>query len=412
MSAITDTSFFTASAIDDPHSLYDQMRALAPVCQIGETRAFVACSHSAVTELVKRHQDFSANLRGMLVCGDDHLPTIFDLKGAGTASDVIATADEPDHAIHRRLMLPPLKAGRILALEKDISRFAQKQVHDFLSTGGDACSSLCEALPAYVVTRLLGLGDDAQEAVQRWAMMGGEFLAGRFESHRLQFILQETAAQNTYLTKHFETVKNAPPSERGESLTATLAQGVDDQLISKEQAVGILTILFGAAGESTASLIGSAILRLAQDQPLQQRLRAEPELIPAFIEEILRLEPPFKFHYRSVNADTTLAGTPLRAGDLVLACWAAANRDPEVWPAPHQLLLDRPHKEKHFGFGYGIHFCIGAPLAKLETRVLLESLLRKTDDFSLSGINSFRYAPSIFVRRLESLRLSVSRKEN
>lgn len=407
MSAFDGASFFSEEAINDPHSLYEQMRNLAPVCQIGETRAFVACSHSAVTELIKRHQDFSANLRGMLVCGDNGAPTIFDLKGAGTASDVIATADEPDHAIHRRLMLPPLKASRIVALEQDIKRFAQQQVDDFLHAGGDACSALCEALPAFVVTRLLGLGDDAQEAVQRWAMMGGEFLAGRFESDRLQLILQETAAQNTYLTHHFEKVHAAPASDRGDSLTATLAQGVDEQLISKEQAVGILTILFGAAGESTASLIGSAILRLAQDQPLQKRLRAEPDLISAFIEEILRLEPPFKFHYRSVNADTTLAGTPLRAGDLVLACWAAANRDPDVWTNPHQLLLDRPNREKHFGFGYGIHFCIGAPLARMEARALLDALLRSTNNFTLAGGSAFRHAPSIFVRRLEELRLSV-----
>ncbi len=407
MTAIDGGSFFSEAAIEDPYPLYDRMRELAPVCQIGDTRAFVACTHQAVSELVKRHQDFSANLRGMLVCGDDGQPTIFDLSTAGTASDVIATADEPDHAVHRRLMLPPLKAGRIVALEHDIKQFAQQQVDQFIQEGSEACATLCEALPAFVVTRLLGLGDDALEKVHRWAMMGGEFLAGRFESDRLALVLNETAAQNLYLTERFNEVQHQPCAGRGDSLTAILANGVDEGLISREQAVGILTILFGAAGESTASLIGSAILRLAQDQPLQQELRANPSKLAVFIEEILRLESPFKFHYRSVNRDTELAGTPLRAGDLVLACWGAANRDPTVWGEPHALRLDRPQPEKHLGFGYGIHYCIGAPLAKLEARVMLETLLNSTRELTLSQPRAFRYAHSIFVRRLEELRLSV-----
>jgi len=407
MSPIIDAKeFFTAAAIEHPHSLYAHMRKIAPVCQIGDTRAFLVSTHAAVEEAVKRHEEFSAQLKGMLVCDEDEQPKIFDLAAMGATSNVIANADEPDHAIHRRLMLPPLKASRIADLEPELRYFARQRVTAFMQQGGgDICPVLAEALPAYVVIRLLDLGDDSLESVQRWAMMGGDFLAGRLDEKQMERVFMESIALHTFLSSHLETVRTR--NQRGESLTATLAGGVEDGLITREQAIGILLVLFGAAGESTASLLGSAIRLLAMDTSLQDQLRAQPELIPNFIEEVVRLETPFKFHYRVVNSDTTLSGTALNAGDLLLLGWAAANRDPAYWEDPDTLKLDRARPERHLGFGYGIHFCIGAPLARLEVRVALEELLAATQHIKLEAAHPPAFAPSIFVRRLLHLHLKV-----
>lgn len=169
----------------------------------------------------------------------------------------------------------------------------------------------------------------------------------------------------------------------------------------------MLVILFGAAGESTASLLGSAVRLLAEDAELQQRLRADLDLIPAFVEEVVRLETPFKFHYRVVRRETQLCGTLLQPNDLLLVSWAAANRDPEQWPDPHKLLLDRPGAARHLGFGYGIHFCIGAPLARLEGRVALEELLARTRLIKLDAARPPEHVSSLFVRRLQQLYLEI-----
>jgi len=398
--------FFTDAAIEHPNVLYARMRNIAPVCQIGDTRAFLVSTHAAVEEAVKRHETFSAQLKGMLVCGEDEQPKVFDLSAMGATSNVIANADEPDHAVHRRLMLPPLKASRMADLEPELRRFARQRVSTFMQQGGgNICPALAEALPAYVVIRLLDLGDDSLEAVQRWAMMGGDFLAGRLNEKQMEQVFIESMALHTFLSTHLETVQAR--NSRGDSLTATLAGGVDEGLITREQAIGILLVLFGAAGESTASLLGSAIRLLAMETSLQNQLRAKPELIPNFIEEVVRLETPFKFHYRVVNSDTSLCGTALKAGDLLLLGWAAANRDPAHWEDPDMLKLDRARPERHLGFGYGIHFCIGAPLARLEVRVALEELLASTQQMTLDGAIPPAFAPSIFVRRLQYLHLKV-----
>lgn len=409
MANIDSRDFFSWDAIDNPYPLYARMRTLAPVCQIGDTRAFLVSTQGAVEEAVKRHDEFSAQLKAMLVCSDDGQPRLFDLAAVGTGANVISNADEPDHAIHRKLMLPPLKAARIAELEPELRFFARERVNCFRENGGgNICPILSEALPAYVVIKLLALGENALEAVQRWAMMGGDFLAGRLDSTQMEKVFIESLALYEFLSKHFDGFQSLPRHQRGNSLSATLAGGLDDGLITREQAIGILIILFGAAGESTASLLGSAIRLLAMDSALQNQLRATPELIPNFIEEVVRLETPFKFHYRHVNHDTSLCGTSLKAGDLLLLGWSAANRDPAIWEEPDTLRLNRPRPERHLGFGYGIHFCIGAPLARLEVRIALEELLAGTQQIALQTDKPFAFAPSIFVRRLQHLHLQIA----
>ena len=398
-------TLFSAEALEDPYPLYTTMRSLAPVCQLGGTRAFFVGTHAAVTEVVMRHEDFSANLERMLVRGDDGMPQIFDLAGAGHASNVLATADEPEHAVHRRMLVQPLKAAAISALEPGMRALAAERVDSLLATGGgDVCAALAAPLPAWVVSKLLGLGEDALEVVQRWAMMGGDFLAGTLDAGRLATVLTETGHQHAYLEAHLDAVAGAP----GDSLTSVLAGAVANGLITRQQAVGMLVILFGAAGESTASLLGSAVRLLAGAPELQQCLRADPGLIPAFLEEVVRLETPFKFHYRVVRRETRLCGTPLYPDDLLLVSWAAANRDPEQCPDPDQLRLDRPGAARHLGFGYGIHFCIGAPLARLEARVALEELLVRSRNIALDSARPPVHVPSLFVRRLRHLHLALS----
>lgn len=410
MNNIDAKDFFCKAGIDDPSSLYAKMRSIAPVCQIGEMRAFFVGTHAAVEEAVKRHEDFSANLNAMLVCGDDDKPNVLDLKALGATNNVIATADEPEHAVQRKLMLQPLKQSRIAELEPELRRFANERVADFVKNGGgDICQALSESLPAYVVMRLLGLqGSEALEAIRRWAMMGGDFLAGRLNNAQMNQVFVESAALMNYLTQYFDEVQTREPAQRGDSLTAVLVGGVEEGLITREQATGILIILFGAAGESTASLLGSAIRLLAEDFALQEKLRANPELIASFIEEVVRLETPFKFHYRFVNHDTQLCGTPLKAGDVLLLGWASANRDAAVWNDADRLRLDRERPERHFGFGYGIHFCIGAPLARLEVRVALEALLAGTKKIEIDPGHPYAFACSVFVRRMQHLHLGVA----
>jgi cytochrome P450 len=163
--------------------------------------------------------------------------------------------------------------------------------------------------------------------------------------------------------------------------------------------------LFSAGGESTASLLGTAVTILATQPELQRALRDDPRLMPTFIEETLRLEPPFRAHHRHVLRDTELAGCALPKDSRILLLWGAANRDPAQFDAPDELRLDRPKTKGHMTFGKGLHFCLGAPLARLEASTVLGLLLDHTDWFEADDVG--RWLPSVLARRREHLQLTL-----
>src|SRR5690606_8293136 len=150
-----------------------------------------------------------------------------------------------------------------------------------------------------------------------------------------------------------------------------------------DEAAGILVQLLSAGSETTSSLIGSAIQMLAADDAWQSRLRSEPARIPDYIEEVLRRQSPFRVHYRSARRSSRLGGVEIPAGSRVLLMWGAANRDESYVDHPDELDIDRPVLRSHFAFGRGIHFCIGAPLARLEAHVAIERLLARTSRVQL-----------------------------
>jgi cytochrome P450 len=194
----------------------------------------------------------------------------------------------------------------------------------------------------------------------------------------------------------------AVPTPRGDLLGA-VARGVKDSVFSDIDAYVILHTLLSAGGESTTSLLGNAARILAERRELQEQLRQHPELVPKFVEEVLRLEPPFRHHLRSARHDTTLGGVDIPADATVLLLWGAANRDPAEYERPDEVDLQRPAPRHHLAFGRGIHHCVGAPLARIEARVVLTELLEHTNSITLDPNDPPRWVNSLMVRRQEHL---------
>lgn len=393
--------------IENPHPFFARLRSEHPISRVGETGVHLVATWDLVDEALGRETDFSANLTGVLVRGDDGLPTALELPDTG-ATRVIATADEPDHAVHRALAQPRLVSRRIAALEAPLRAWAREALEPWLDAGGGDFAPISEMVPAHAIAQLLGLPDRDVGRFRTWAMMGGDMLAGDVSAAHLAEFGTETGRMAEYLGRHLEAAIRETRTEPDAPLLHALAGGVKTGAIEATHAIGIAIVMFGAGGESTSALIGSAVRLLAAEPALADELRASPERIPRFVEETVRLEPPFKFHYRAVRRPCALGGAELLPGDRLMLLWAAANRDPAVFEAPDALRLDRRHPKHHLGFGRGSHFCIGAPLARLEARVVLEEVLARTKRFRLRADAPPVHARSIFVRRLEHLPIEVA----
>ena len=403
MTVVDDpTQLFGAAALQDPYPLYDRMRAAAPVHRIGDSMFYAICGWDALLEAVERVQDFSSNLTATMVFHDDGTVTPFDMGPPGDPSHALATADDPVHAIHRKILLPHLSAKRIRIIEEFAANTADRLWEENLHDGQiEWMSAMANRLPMMVVARLLGLPDDDVDKLIRLGYAATTLLDGIVTPDQLQAAGMAVIELSGYVLKHFE--KASAGAEYG--LIADLAARYASGELEQTPALGIMLTLFGAAGESTASLLGSAAGILTGHPEIQQQLRENPELLGVFIEEALRFESPFRGHFRHVLRDTTLAGVEVPADSHLLLLWGAANRDPAHFESPNDFRLDRNSAKDHVTFGKGVHFCVGAALARLEARIVVGMLLERTSWIEAADVGE--WLPSILVRRRERLQLAV-----
>ncbi|OBB81404.1 cytochrome [Mycobacterium colombiense] len=394
--------FFSGEAIQDPYPLYDRMRAEAPVHRIGDSVFYAVCGWDAVHEAVDRVGDFSSNLTATMVFHEDGTVAPFDMGPPGTPMHALATADDPIHAMHRKILLPHLSAKRIRVIEEFAAQTADRLWEENLRDGQiEWMSAIANRLPMMVVCKLLGLPDDDVDKLIRLGYATTALLDGIVAAEQLELAGLAAMELGGYVLEHFEKASDKPESALISDLAARCASGEIEQL----PALGIMLTLFSAAGESTASLLGSAVGVLADRPAIQQQLRENPQLLSAFIEETLRFEAPFRGHYRHVWRDTTLGGVEVPGGAHLLLMWGAANRDPAHVEAPNEFRLDRTATKSHLSFGKGVHFCVGAALARLEAHIVLRMLLERTSWIDAADVGD--WLPSILVRRRERLQLAV-----
>jgi cytochrome P450 len=402
------TLLFRDDVLEDPGPLYDRLRRDAPVWRIPGQDSYLVSDPGLIREAVGRTSDFSSNLVSLLCRDEDGRPIIFDMAPLGDPIHVLAVADPPTHAAHRKLLQPHLSIDAIRALAEPIRQFANERLDPLLAAkGGDVVAGLTNPLPAQVVCRLIGLpADDAERLVQLvWDI--GLLLDGVTDDKGMGRATTAALELADYVRAHLHTARRENPEGSAGGLLGVLVVAIDEGLVNADDSLGILMQLIAAGTETTSSLMATTIEILARDASLQERLRREPDLIPDVLEEILRRDGPFQFHYRYTTVDTVLGGTPIPANSLVLLMWAAANRPTVDGPVNKAAGSEEPNRTPHFAFGRGLHFCIGAPLARLESRVVVEQVLRRTSRFTLDERGQSARRPSISLRRHIALPVRV-----
>jgi cytochrome P450 family 144 len=394
--------FFGVDALQDPYPFYDRLRAERPVHRIGDSGFYLVCNWDAVNDVINRPEDFSSNLTATMMFTAEGTVVPFEMGELGGPMQILATADDPAHAAHRKMLVPQLAAKRIRAMESFIADTFDRLWTENLRDGRvEWMGALANRLPMMVVARLIGVPAEDVDQLIRWACASTQLLDGLVDQEQL--IASGIAAMelSNYIQAHFERAASDPRDNLLGALATACSAGEFDQFTAQV----MMIILFSAGGESTGSLLGNSMGILATRPELQQQLRERGDLLGPFIEEALRYEPPFRGHYRHVVADTTLGGTDVPAGSRLLLLWGAANRDATQFDAPHEFRLDRPGGKGHITFGKGAHFCVGAALAHLEAQIVLRAVLDRTS--RIEAVDIGPWLPSILVRRRERLELAV-----
>ncbi len=396
--AISGTELLDPAVIAEPHRFYAELRAEAPVWEVPGTGIFTVASFELLTEAVGRVDDFSSNITCLLYRGDDGMPCRLPFGDAGVQA--LATADPPMHALHRSTVFPELVAKRMSMLEPDILLVAEECVDRALDeTSVDFMAAIGNVVPITMISRLIGFHDSDLGQLLRAAFDSTAMLGSTLTYDELIVLIGRSGEIQAWIADQLSTAMGDPTDD----LLGAVARGVDSGAFSEHGAGVVLHTLLSAGGESTTSLLGNAVRILAERRDVQDRLRANPEMIPMFVEEALRLEPPFRYHMRFVPHATTLGGVEVPAGATVLLLWGAANRDGGIFEHPDDIDLTRGVPRRHVAFGRGIHHCVGAPLARMEARNVLSVLLARTRDITLDPERPPKWTNSLMVRRHEEL---------
>lgn len=394
---------FADDCLQDPYPLYRRMLATGPVHPIADSGFHAVCGWDAVDEVLARPEDFSSNLTASMTYQAGGTVGAFEMAGLGDPMHVLATADDPNHAVHRKILLPQLAAKRIRAAEPFIAETASGLWNAAVRNGRiEWMSAMANRLPMMIVGRIIGVPVEDTDQLVRWGCAATQIVEGLVGAEQLASAGVAVMELSGYIMELLQDATADPQDD----LLGDLARACEAGVIDQTTALYMMVTLFSAGGESTASLIGSAAWVLATRRDIQRQLRDDPDLLGVFLEEVLRVEAPFRGHYRHVVRDTTLRGFHLAAGSRLLLLWGAANRDPSHFDDADGFRLDRGSAGKsHISFGRGPHFCVGAALARMEARIVIGHLLENTEFFEAAQTG--QWLPSLLVRRLESLDLAV-----
>jgi cytochrome P450 len=397
--------------VDDPYPVWAALRETCPVYREPRHDVVVVTRYDDIVDVARRTGDFSSVLAAYGPNGGDRGPTPSKLceiarRGAayqGEVRDVLDAyrpdlqdqlqhVDPPMHTEHRRIVSRWFTPKVIAAREPSVRAIARGFVERMQpGTHVEILDAFAGPFPATVVADAIGIPPDQREVFLDWK----EEIIGNPEAE------SSRVASERYRTIRalFLALIHERRAEPRDDMISTLA-GIED--LDDTAVLGLLMLFLGGGQETTAKALTTGVRVLGEQTDLQERLRSQPELMPAFVEELVRYDNPVRGIFRQAVRDTTIGGVPVQEGSLVQLMWASGNRDETVFDDPDVFDAERVVPRPILSFGQGIHLCPGAPLARLQLRVGFEELLARYR-FTLSSDNPFTYFRSQILRGLAGL---------
>jgi cytochrome P450 len=397
-------AFLLSDTVQDPFDFYAHIREDDPVYSVDGHDAYLVTRFDDCVAVLTNPKLFSSRT------GPGLRRTPPDAAKAVMATGyrlvrTLLTNDPPDHRRYRSLVSPQFSARRISSLEPHITALSQRLVSNCLARGSvDFVHEFAKPLPLIVIAEFLGVSDGDLNVFEKWSDDAAAVLGGNLTEDQEVKSTQSLVDLLDYFAQQADKRRSEP---RSDFLTTLLTAGNDPLTI--EEIIALAYVVLVAGNETTVNLLSSAMLLLLQNPEQLQRVRDDRSLIPAVIEETLRLQAPIQGIPRVVTQDTEIHGVHISAGTQVIAMIAAGHRDPSVFDAPDEFRLDRPPGKSHIAFGQGIHFCLGAALSRMEGSIALSAIL---DGFSTIQIAEPAFEPqyndNAILRSLQELPIRVS----
>ena len=306
---IPGSMLLDSTVLDDPYPFYQRLHEEAPVWRVPGTDVFVVSSFELVCDATARVDDFSSHMRALLYRDNEGLPGRLEFGGEGT--DALATADPPVHKMHRDVVFSELVAKRMATLEEPIAELADVRIDGAIAKGTvDFMADVGNIVPITVISWLIGFRASDPERLLEAAFDSTSLVGGNVSLGQLEGLVVRSGEIGAWIADQLAGSIETPTDD----ILGAIARGVSSRSMTHREGVVVLQTLLSAGGESTTSLLGNAVRYLAEHQDMQDQLRAEPELLQIFIEEMLRLESPFRFLLRSAPATTSLGGVEIPAG--------------------------------------------------------------------------------------------------
>ncbi len=384
-------SVFGSAAREDPYPVYATLREEYPVYREPAYGTYVLTRFKDVYDVLKDHGRFSSAL-GIS-------PGL--QSNSGAMMTTMITSDPPRHTRLRALVNRSFTPRVLESLEPWLVTLVD-DILDSWEAGRDidVVHALTVPIPVAAIARLLGISAEDTERFKDWS----DAVVGATDGGLPEESRQKIGDMMRYFAAEIAERRQAPRNDLVS--TITFAE-VDGERLTDLEMLGFCLLLLVAGNETTTNLLSNLLAVLAQKPDLWAALRDDPSRVSAAVDEALRFDSPVQMLFRSTTTDMNLHGVEIPAGSRVAVAYAAANRDPREFADPDEFSLDRDLKQ-HLAFGYGIHYCLGAPLARLEARVALERLIARFAKVA-PGDSPGRRVPSSILRGFSSLPLRFSR---
>jgi cytochrome P450 len=381
--------------IADPYPIFDRLRETDPI------------HNSAFGWVLSRHAEISVVLRDRRF-GRDFVNSVRRHFGDEMLAEPayhamqywVLLQDPPDHTRLRGLIAHAFTPRRIEEMRSHIQEIVERLVAGFSRHHVDLVTDFASKIPVIVICEMLGIPPDDVEMVLNTARHSGRLIE---PAPLTRAEIDQANAGNLALSKYFQGLFDLRRRQPKDDLATHLVQ-LKDQFgkLSDEELTANTILLFGAGHETTINLIGNSLFTLYRHPDQLQLLRDDPTLVENAVEECMRYDSPVQIAGRIALEDSELGGTAIKQGEAVHTLLGAANRDPSVYAEPNRFDIRRPNV-RPMSFGGGIHFCLGAPLARLEAALAVSTLLREIPGLELVDPAHPDWRPTFGLRGLKTL---------